>query len=114
MHHGRSTTMFTRSAPEPMLLLAPGQATWLRLGRGTTLRLTEGCARLLESPQWLGERVVQWPVTLEPGVPHRLARGGWVRLEALGATAARVQACTGGRRTTGVASSRPITERAYR
>lgn len=105
--------MFTR--PDAHRTLCPGEATWLHLPRGTELRLLAGRAELLEPPQWLGERVVQVPVTLACGVPHRLARGGWVRLVALGGAPARLQAQRSGWwRTTGVFSSRPITERAYR
>lgn len=106
--------MFTRSLPDPTLHLAPGAVTWLHLRRGSTLQLSAGRVRLHEPPQWLVERVLQLPVTLEAGAPHRLARGGWIRLEALDGVPACLQACAGRWRTTGVLTSRPITERAYR
>lgn len=108
------TAMFTRTDPPEPMQIPPGEVAWLRLAAGSTLQVLEGRALLHEPPQWLAERVVQVPVTLETGAPHRLGRGGWVRLEALGGAALRVQAgaCRG--RTAGSVTSRPTTERAYR
>lgn len=105
--------MFRLFETETTLDLAPGAVTWHHARRGTELMLTAGHARLHEPPLWLAERLLQPAQLLEPGVPHRLERGGWLRLEALGAPA-RVQLRAGRWRITGVPSSRPITERAYR
>lgn len=86
----------------------------------STSATSEGRGLLHEPPQWLADRVWQTPVTLAAGQTHRLARGGWVRLEAAAQIACRIERPGGlaaywsrwSARTAGIATSRPITERA--
>ncbi|MBX3605569.1 MAG: hypothetical protein KF788_09860 [Piscinibacter sp.] len=107
-----------------MFTLAAGQVGWQRLAAGSRIHLERGQGLLHEPPQWLAGRVWQTPVPLQAGQSHRLARGGWVRLDARSALAARIEPPRGPlsyarqawerTRTAGSATSRPITERAYR
>jgi hypothetical protein len=116
--------MTTRAESPLPLTLRLGQVAWQHLAAGSSIHLLEGRGVLLEPPQWLAGQVWQTPVALVAGQRHRLARGGWVRLEAASALACRIEPpagwaaywrrCRGRACTAGIATSRPTTERAYR
>jgi hypothetical protein len=110
--------MTSRAESPASLTLQPGQVAWLRVAAGSSLFVLEGRGGLREPPQWLADRVWQTPVVLATGQRHRIARSGWMRLEAAVALRCRLEPPAGlaaywGRvRTAGSATSRPITERA--
>lgn len=77
--------------PPQRLTLRPGQQQAWYLPAGSTVQVCAGRVGLHAPPQWLADQVLQPHLILACGGGHRLAQGGWVRLQALGGPPAVVQ-----------------------
>ena len=71
----------------PTLALQRAQALHVALDAGTVLRVVDGRVRLHAPMRWLGDAITTPVVVLSEGEAHRMAHGGWVRIEALNGAA---------------------------
>jgi hypothetical protein len=64
------------------LMLARGETRELQLAAGATLRVTEGCLRLVLPPRELAGLAHRHSLRLAAGDVHPMEDGGWVMLSA--------------------------------
>ncbi|MEO8299104.1 MAG: hypothetical protein ABI574_14975 [Burkholderiales bacterium] len=67
------------SSPRPTRLAA-GQSQCLSLPSGSQLHVVRGRLRVVESPQWLAERIVMPQALLPAGAHFMMSHRGWVEL----------------------------------
>ncbi|WP_028606025.1 hypothetical protein [Ottowia thiooxydans] len=72
------------SQPLFCLQLRPGQKAWERLPRKADITVTEGSI-VVHQRLWLAGTWVHLPVVVGAGEQLRVAAGGWVEMEAMGA-----------------------------
>ena len=70
--HSRSRT-WPLIAGERRVIHAPAGSRWV---------VARGEAELIETPRWLGERIVQLEQTLRGDATYRVEQAGWVTLHA--------------------------------
>jgi len=63
--------------------IAIGQCLRIAVDAGTMILVRDGAVRIEEAPQWLGETMVAAGRCCEAGESCRVARSGWLTLQAL-------------------------------